>query len=291
MPVKEKLPYTDHKVKVNGLRIHYTDWGNPHLPHLFLAHGGVANAYFWNLVAPALRDSYHVVAVTARGRGKSEYSTEGKYDYDQDYVQDFRGLTTRLGMDRLIYVGQSMGGRIGMSYVGTYPEQVERLILVDIGAEVSVRFPKGDPVTDRPEVFNSFAEAEAWLRQFDRFARIGSEAMDIVLKTSFQRLINGQLASTIDRKLIGQRQQSASDGRPTWRSAWDLLPRIQCPTLLIRGTLSDILSPEVAHRTRDTIPNCKLVEIKSGHLPQLENPSELIRVVREFLEGREATGT
>ena len=80
MPVKEKLPYTDHKAKVNGLRIHYTDWGNPHLPHLFLAHGGVANAYFWNLAAPALRDSYHVVAVTARGRGKSEYSTDGKSD-------------------------------------------------------------------------------------------------------------------------------------------------------------------------------------------------------------------
>ena len=147
MTVKEKLPYTDHKMKVNGLRIHYTDWGNPHLPHLFLAHGGVANAYFWNLVAPTLRDSFHVVAVTARGRGKSEYSTEGKYDYDKDYVQDFRELTTRLGMDRLFYIGQSMGGRIGMSYAGTYPEQVERLILVDIGAEVSVRFAKGDPVT------------------------------------------------------------------------------------------------------------------------------------------------
>ena len=52
----------------NGLNIHYTDWGNPHLPYMFLAHGAVANAVYWDLVAPAFHDKYHIVAVTARGR-------------------------------------------------------------------------------------------------------------------------------------------------------------------------------------------------------------------------------
>ena len=72
MQVKEKQ-YTEHRMRVNGINIHYTDWGNPHLPHMFLAHGAVANALYWDLTAPTFRDQYHVVAVTARGRGKSDY--------------------------------------------------------------------------------------------------------------------------------------------------------------------------------------------------------------------------
>ena len=52
MQIKEKL-YAEHRMKVNGLNIHYTDWGNPHLPHMFLAHGSVANAFYWDLIAPA----------------------------------------------------------------------------------------------------------------------------------------------------------------------------------------------------------------------------------------------
>ena len=56
MQVKDKQ-YTEHRIMVNGLNIHYIDWGNPHLPHMFLAHGAVANAIYWDLVAPALCDA------------------------------------------------------------------------------------------------------------------------------------------------------------------------------------------------------------------------------------------
>ena len=194
MQIKEHL-YTEHRMKVNGLNIHYTDWGNPHLPHMFLAHGSVANAFYWDLVAPAFRDKYHIVAVTARGRGKSDYAADSSYG-TEDYVQDFRELTLGLGLDKLIYVGQSMGGKIGMTYAAMYPEQIERMILVDIGGE-STGSPSGDPMKSRPEVFDSPAEIEAWLRQFDRFSRLNQEALDIVLRTGFQQLANEQWVSSI----------------------------------------------------------------------------------------------
>ena len=64
---------------------------------------------------------------------------------------------------------------------------------------------------------------------------------------------------------------------------WDTLPRISCPTLLIHGSLSDVLSKEMAVRTRNAIPDCRLVEIEAGHLAHLENPNEFISLVREFL--------
>ena len=216
MQIKEK-PYTEHRMKVDGLNIHYTDWGNPHLPHLFLAHGAVANAVYWDLVAPAFHDQYHIVAVTARGRSKSDYAPDGKYG-TEDYVQDFRELTLGLGLDKIIYVGQSMGGKIGMTYADMYPEQVERMILVDIGGE-STGAPAGDPMKSRPEVFNSRAEMETWLRQFDRFPRLNREALDIVLQTSFQQPVNEQWVSSLaNPPVYQQRPVPAAGVRHTGRN-------------------------------------------------------------------------
>ena len=83
-----------------------------------------------------------------------------------------------------------------MTYAAMYPEQVERLILVDIGGE-STGAPSGDPMKSRPEVFNSLAEIETWLRQFDRFSRWSREAIDIVINTGFQQLVNEQWFSSL----------------------------------------------------------------------------------------------
>jgi esterase len=267
--------YSEHRVMVNGLRLHYADWGNPQLPLMLLTHGSVANAAFWNLVAPAFRDEYHVVAVTARGRGKSDYSPEGKYDVE-DYVQDFREFTVKFGMDRITYVGQSLGGVIGMSYAARYPEQIERLILVDIGGETT---SSPNPIAERPEVFDSLAEVEAWLRKFDRFTRLPDAAMQIVLQTGFHQLANEQWTSAMAQGL-----QQPRAGTP-W-NGWDVLPAISCPTLLIHGTLSDVLSAEAAVRTRDAVPDCRLVEMETGHLAHLEDPVKFVRLVQEFLAAR-----
>jgi len=271
--ISEQL-YTEHRIKVNGLNIHYTDWGNPDLPHMFLAHGSVANAFYWDLVAPDFRDKYHIVAVTARGRAKSDYATDGSYE-TEDYVQDFRELTLALGMDKLTYIGQSMGGKIGMTYAAVYPDQVERMVLVDIGGE-GTGAPSGDPMKSRPEVFNNPEEIEKWLRQFDRFARISREAMQIVLQTGFQQLVNEQWVSSIANPLIYQE-------RPTQPAVYEMLRKIQCPTLLIHCLLSDLMGPEIAEKTRTAIPECELVQLNSGHLPHLERPEEFINVVKKFV--------
>jgi pimeloyl-ACP methyl ester carboxylesterase len=266
--------YTEHRMKVNGLNIHYTDWGNPDSPHMFLAHGAVANAIYWDLVAPAFQADYHIVAVTARGRAKSDYSPTGSYE-TEDYVQDFRELTMALGMEKLTYLGQSMGGKIGMTYAAMYPDQVERMILVDVGGE-STGSPSGDPMTNRPEVYNSPEEIESWLRQFDRFARISREAMDIVVQTGFQQLVNEQWISSLASPLAPRQ-------RPATPPVYDVLNRIQCPTMLIHCLRSDLMGPEIAAKTRDAIPNCELVQMDSGHLPHLERPDEFIQVVKDFL--------
>ena len=82
------------------------------------------------------------------------------------------------------------------------------MILVDVGGE-STGSPSGDPMSNRPEVYNSPEEIESWLRQFDRFARISREAIDIVIHTGFQQLVNGQWISSLASPLA-PRQRPAT---------------------------------------------------------------------------------
>src|SRR5207253_1939872 len=65
---------------------------------------------------------------------------------------------------------------------------------------------------------------------------------------------------------------------------WQSLKSIACPTLLVRGEASDILSPELAQRMVNEIPNCQLVEVAdSGHSVPLDNPTGFIKAVEPFL--------
>jgi pimeloyl-ACP methyl ester carboxylesterase len=278
--------YTEHKVKVNGIRLHYVDWGNPHLPHLLLVHGMSGTAHYWDLVAPAFRESHHTVAVTLRGRLPSDYAPDGAYN-TEDYMADIAALTRKLQMERFTFVGASLGGRIGLNYAATYPEQVERLVLVDIGAQVGGRPQPGrDRFADAPEEFVSLEEAEAFLRQFDLFAKLDQEAMRLVVECGFKQQRNGRWTWTYDKAIREQRRRAIAEGRPTFPDQWEVAARVRCPTLIIRGSRSDILTPEIARKTQEAIKGSRLVEIAdSGHLPYLERREEFIRVLREFLAG------
>ena len=100
--------------------------------------------------------------------------------------------------------------------------------------------------------------------------------MQIVLQTGFQQLVNEQWVSSIANPLIYQE-------RPTQPAVYEMLRKIQCPTLLIHCLLSDLMGSEIAEKTRTAIPECELVQLNSGHLPHLERPEEFINVVKKFV--------
>ena len=125
-------------------------------------------------------------------------------------------------------------------------------------------------------MFNSPNEIETWLRQFDRFSRLSQEAMDIVVTTGFQQLVNEQWVSSLASPLIYQH-------RPVLPPVYDILGKVQCPTALIHCLWSDLMGAEIAAKTRDAIPNCELIKLESGHLPHLERPDAFIKIMKGFL--------
>ena len=92
---------------------------------------------------------------------------------------------------------------------------------------------------------------------------------------------DGKLTYRYDRAL---RDPNNPRPRPAPEEGWRLLANIAVPTLLVRGQISDVLSPEMAERMVETIPDCRFVEVPgSGHSIPLERPREFLTAVRTFL--------
>src|SRR5438132_11560519 len=150
---------------VNGLRLHYFDWGNAGAPPVVCVHGYTSSAEAFNAPAHHFQDRFHLIVPDVRGHGKSTWSPTGAYQYSEQ-VSDLEGITNQLGLERFTLIGTSMGGIIAMAYAGAHPERLVRLVINDIGPDAEVGTQRiTQTVGARPEVFATLEEAMAYRRQ------------------------------------------------------------------------------------------------------------------------------
>src|SRR4051794_9350004 len=91
---------TDRFVTVNGLRLHYLDWGNTSRPPLILIHGIARVAHTFDHIAPSFTADYHVLAIDMRGHGDSAWDPGANY-LVEDHVKDLEAFVTQLGLRRV----------------------------------------------------------------------------------------------------------------------------------------------------------------------------------------------
>ena len=115
-------------VRVNGIRLHYLDWGG-HGPTLLFLTGMGSSAYIYAGFAPLFTDRFRVLALTRRGHGDSDYPATG-YDADT-LVEDIRQFMDALHIEKAILAGHSIAGVELTHFAGTYPERVEKLVYLD----------------------------------------------------------------------------------------------------------------------------------------------------------------
>jgi pimeloyl-ACP methyl ester carboxylesterase len=122
---------SNHKsdfVNVNGIRLHYLDWGGTGPALIFLTGMG-SSAYIFGGFAPLFTDKFHVLALTRRGHGDSDYPETG---YDPDTLtEDIRQFMDSLNIDKAILAGHSIAGVELTHFAATYPERVEKLVYLD----------------------------------------------------------------------------------------------------------------------------------------------------------------
>jgi pimeloyl-ACP methyl ester carboxylesterase len=121
---------TSHSYYSQRLRLHFLDWGNPSAPPLMLVHGNRDHAHNWDWVAERFRHDYHVVAPDFRGHGDSQWSMGSNYGVSE-YVYDIAQLIHQQDLAPLRIVAHSLGGMVSLRYAGTFPENVERLVIVE----------------------------------------------------------------------------------------------------------------------------------------------------------------
>jgi len=281
-PVDEVVVPERHHAVVNGFRIHYLDWGKPGRPPIVLLHGGALNAHTWDVVCLALRADYRCIAVDQRGHGDSEWSPALDYT-PEAHRRDVLGLVDQLGFDRFLLVGQSMGALNSFTFATAHSDRLRGLVLIDAGPKIRINGAEkiGEFVNATAEI-DSIDDALAQALKFNplrdpRLLRRG-------LLYNYRQLPSGKWARKHDmRHWIGSEMK---DRAKRHQSSWQRLEKVTCPTLVVRGAISDVFHDEDAETFAKSLPNARWTKVEgAGHTVQGDNPRGLVEKLREFFAG------
>jgi esterase len=277
------------RVTVGGMELHYLDWGNAAAPPLVCVHGYTSSADAFNGFARHFRDRFHIVALDVRGHGESAWSPSGDYAY-RDQAGDLTAFADRLGLDQFILLGTSMGGIIAMTYAMEHGQRLRALVLNDIGPEVehgSQRITQ--MVGSRPDEFTTLDDAMTYRRDASPIvAARGSDDQRELALGVLRKRPDDRWGWKMDPAYIRQRVERGAPARP---NLWPALAQLACPTLVVRGTNSDVLSKAQAQRMVETLPSGELLAICGvGHAPSLVESASLAGLERFLLSGPAAAG-
>jgi pimeloyl-ACP methyl ester carboxylesterase len=262
-------------LRINGLDLSLLEWGASGNPALCFLHGGAAHAHWFDLVAPAFADRFHVVSLDQRGHGESQWSTPPAYA-TEDFAADLEALMDALGWRRMALAGHSMGGHNTMGFAAWHPERVSAAVIIDSRPELPPeRVDRMRARGRRPPRLHPTLE-----RAVQGFRLLPPDTLaDPALLAHLARAglaeRDGGFKYRFDPACYAAR-------RPV--DCWPLLPRITAPTLVVRGERSPILPREMAEQMREAIPRASVLEIPGAyHHLVLDAPVAFSRALDAFL--------
>src|SRR5262245_14180060 len=271
----------EHQLLLGRMRFSYLDWGTSGLPPMVFLHGGGLNAHTWDLVCASLRHERHCVALDQRSHGESEWSPEMDYS-TASHVGDLEAFVDRLGFERFVLVGMSLGGVNALAWAGRHPGRLAGLVLIDVGPEV-----RADGVR-KIAAFTSEAAPLDSVEQFvDRALafnpRRNRELLRRSLLHNLRRMPDGRFMWKYDQRHRGKVDPGAYARRR--ELLWSAVERVECPTLVVRGAQSDVFHDEDAQQLASRLAKGRWVKVEgAGHTVQGDNPAGLLVALRAFLD-------
>jgi len=272
---------TSKFVTLNGLKLHYLDWGGDRAKGtIVLVHGGSANVHWWDLTAPLLTTEGQVLALDFRGHGHSQWAVPPHYG-PAGYIEDVESFLGFIGSP-VVLVAHSMGGAVAMWVAARHPELLEGLVVVDsrggpppFWRKLQWRWRHRAKARPRPEL----SSAQDIIRRFRLHPEgtyLSNQALaELGLKSAMQ-LPNGKWAFCFDPQTRGWRK-SSQVRLPSVR-------RIKAPTLILRGAQSALLSPWRARWLQRKIRGSALKEIpRAYHHVPLDNPDGTATAILDFI--------
>ena len=257
-----------------GVELHYWDddftdpWREP--PAILLQHGFSRSGRFWYNWVPLLSREFRVLRPDLRGMGESAIA-EDAYEASLDiFMADLNAILDANGIDRVVYVGESFGGILGLSYARSFPDRVTALCLCNTPCRLPRRGrtdPEGDWDTAMRQSIGNWSTATINNRLDTRFAPEGMKDWYI---SEMDRT-----SSSIGRRL--QAYLDTLDFRPH-------LKEVTTPTLLLTGEESPTSTLEQQQFMADQLPNSRLVVYPGlGHGINAIHPEWCVSQLREFL--------
>lgn len=274
-----------HFVERESLRLHHLDWGNEGSHPIVLVHGSRLHAHVWNHFSRRFKDRFHIIAIDQRGHGDSGWCPDGRYELEEFY-HDLRAVVQARGLARFTLVGHSLGGRVSMLYAHRHPQDLERLILVDITPGRPNVAPDADlsriAETPPPRDFESPDEASVYLQKL--MSRAPAAVVDESVRYGMRKVDSGRYTWKYDPAML-RRSRAATTGGI---DMWSVVKTIPTPTLLQYGSVSQVVTPELAERMAQTMQRCTVERIEgAGHGLYTDQPEAFAASVERFL-GRTA---
>ncbi len=263
-------------------RIAYREWGDPKAPVLVCVHGLTRCARDFDTLAAAMSDRYRVICPDVAGRGNSGWYADPMLYQPPQYVADMVTLIARLDVETVHWVGTSMGAVIGMALAAQKDTPIRRMVINDAGPVITkVSLERIATYVGMAVPLPTLEHAVQYVRAVSAsFGPHTDDEWKFLAEVVVRRNDDGSYRLHYDPKLAEPFRKNMPEGD---LELWPLWNAIRCPTLVLRGGLSDLLTKETAQKMTETGPKARLVEFAGvGHAPTLMHADQ-VKAVRDFL--------
>ena len=273
-------------IEVNKLNLQYREWGDPRTKHaLILLHGFGETSAVWADSAAELSREYRVIALDQRGHGGSQRASDHNYSRTSQ-VEDLETFIEALAPRTVTLIGHGMGGANALCYAAEHPDVVSALVVIEAAPEV-LR-------TGIETMRRLFAAADAF-STLDDAVQVFQEFYPYATQEQLTRRVRASVAVTEEGSYAWDfdpifrdataRPPEPDPGQRRMVNLWDCVERVQCPVMIVRGSETDMLTPEAVQRLHRRIPGSRVSLIEeAGHSVPSDQPAALGQHIREFLQ-------
>jgi pimeloyl-ACP methyl ester carboxylesterase len=249
-------------------RVVYYEWGDPANSRVAICvHGLGRNGRDFDVLGEALAATHRVLAVDMPGRGESDWLADPNDYVFPTYLTTLTALIARSGAETVDWIGTSMGGLLGITAAALPKSPLARLVVNDVGPTIEpAALERIAAYFGMDPTFATYAEMAAYIRTVSApFGPLTDEQWEHVTRTNVRQRRDGRWRLAYDPGIAVPFRAA-----PAPANLWPLWDAIRCPTLLLRGAQSDLLSAATAKEMCGRGPKAQLVEFAGvGHAPTL----------------------
>jgi pimeloyl-ACP methyl ester carboxylesterase len=280
--VVDRVPHSDHShfINVDGIHVHYQEFGEQNAPPIILIHGYTASVFVWHKVAPLLAEAgFRVIAVDLVGFGYTSKPRWFTYTIDAQARMVSR-LMNSLGIGRAVIAGSSYGGAVAMSLALDYSASVEKLVLLDAVCNdelLSHPILRLASIPGIGEVITPFL--------VDSRMMLRSRMRNTLAPANYDLISDDRVANLLRPLMAADAHHSLLATSRNWRAKRLEMDAhlIDQPALIIWGEEDTLVGIHNGYKLLEEMLNSRLVVLRDcGHVPAEEKSEIVSELVTEF---------